>query len=148
MPVFFAVEAPPTLAQVGGLLAGVAGAWLEWRGERLQLEDGAAQALEALGRLQPGAVTWESLAAELGTSPSTARARLRPLGVTSLVELQARWSALTAPDHLVVAIDDDGPVVAIHGSPAWLHLQRRTGRLVVGCASTCADPWPSAWCST
>ena len=35
VPVFFAVEAPPTLAQVGGLLAGVAGGWLEWRGERL-----------------------------------------------------------------------------------------------------------------
>lgn len=145
VPVFFAVQSPPTLAQVGGLLAGVAGAWLEWRGERLQLEDGADQALEALGRLQPGAVTWESLAAELGTSPSTARARLRPLGVTSLVELQARWAGLTAPDHMVVAIDDDGPVVAIHGSPAWLHLQRRTDRLVVGCASLCEPLRPAAW---
>ena len=95
--------------------------------------------------MQPGAVTWESLAAELGMSPSTARARLRPLGVASLVELQARWAALTAPDHMVVAIDDDGPVVAIHGSPAWLHLQRRTDRLVVGCASLCEPLRPAAW---
>jgi len=148
VPVFFTVEAPPTLAQVGGLLAGVAGAWLEWRGERLQLEDGAAQALEALGRLQPGAVTWESLAAELGTSPSTARARLRPLGVTSLVELQARWSALTAPAHVVVdAAGPDGPVVVLHGSLAWQTLERRMARqrAAAGCRPSSCWPPPAPW---
>jgi hypothetical protein len=98
---------------------GLTPAWVEWRGERVDLETGAAEALAAVVSLPSlEAVSWEAVAAALGVSVSTARRRLRSAGLTSLEGLRDAWTRAHTPDHVVVD-DPDGHVVALVGSWSW-----------------------------
>ena len=119
--VAFAPDAPPTLDRVVALLTehGLTPAWVEWRGERVDLETGADEALAAVVSLPSlEAVSWEAVAAALGVSVSTARRRLRSAGLTSLEGLRDAWTRAHTPDHVVVD-DDGGHVVALVGSWSW-----------------------------
>jgi len=120
VPIVWQAEAPaPTAAEVAGLLHPTP-RWVEWRGDRVTLEDGTGVALEALAAISSvDRCTFDELGRLLGVSASTVRRRLRLCGIDSLEALRARWRDIQTPDHVV--IDDAGEArIAIVGSPVWL----------------------------
>jgi len=110
----------PTAAEVAGLLHPTP-RWVEWREDRVTIEDGTGAALEALAGLTADRCTFDELGRLLGVSASTVRRRLRLCGIDSLEGLRARWREAQTPDHVVIDDDDDGEArIAIVGSLVWL----------------------------
>jgi hypothetical protein len=131
-PMAWPLTAPrPDAATVARLVSKVRPGlrWVEWDGQRVELERDDGAMLEALRSLPFDGVGWEALAEAAGVSESTCRRRLRALGIASLEALREAWRGLTMPPPLLLpealaleVAPDAHPTWALRGGSAWLLL--------------------------